>query len=95
MRPPAHPLPLLPPSQVADITNLNDVCKFTPGRIGRKKGEVVVIDCAIPFTGRYVSLQINSAAGSTDVLSMAQVQVSLLPTWGSCADGQSVLDKVG
>ena len=68
--PPPLPTPLLPladigssnPIQVDGKTvwlSTNQLCRRWEGQLGSRKGELVVLGCAVPLSGRYVGIEIE------------------------------------
>jgi len=41
------------------FVSTNALCRRKAGQLGTRKGELVVMGCAVPMSGRYVGIQIE------------------------------------
>ena len=68
-----------PGSAVSPEVAGNALCARRAGRLGSSRGPHVQLACSRKLQGRYLTIQILSAAGTQDVLSMAEVQLQGRP----------------
>lgn len=41
------------------FVSVNQLCRRKAGQLGTRKGELVVLGCAVPLSGRYIGIQLE------------------------------------